>query len=134
VGERVLQAGGIVLRREGDCLFALLVRSRKDPSIWIFPKGHIDPGESAETTALRETYEESGVHGEVIAPVGEPLEFDSGRVTVSVQYFLIRPRLESPSPEGREKQWFRFPEAVTQLSFENARRLLREAGAVFPED
>jgi 8-oxo-dGTP pyrophosphatase MutT (NUDIX family) len=132
VTDRIAQAGGIVLRKEGDRLFVLLVRAKKDPTIWIFPKGHIDPGETAETAALRETYEESGVHGELVGPVGDPLEFDSGREAVSVQYFLIRPRLESPSPEGREKQWFPFPEAVTRLPFENARRLLREAGAAFP--
>ena len=29
---------------------------------WVFPKGHIDPGEDALQTAIREIAEEAGVH------------------------------------------------------------------------
>ncbi len=103
----------------------LLVRSRKDPTLWIFPKGHVEPGETAEAAALRETYEESGVEGELLAPLGE-LEFHSGRELVRVQYFLIRPITEMPSPEGRDKRWFTLDEARRSVSFDNARRLLDE--------
>jgi len=129
VTQTVPQAGGIVVRQDGDRLSVLLVRSKKDPAIWIFPKGHIESGETAEITALRETREESGVDGELIAPIGEPLEFQSGSEAVSVQYFLVRPRAESPSPEGREKQWFGLDEALAALPYENARTLLRMATA-----
>ena len=45
MGDRVLQGGAIVFREEGDRLSVLLVRSKKDPAIWVFPKGHVDPGE-----------------------------------------------------------------------------------------
>jgi diadenosine hexaphosphate hydrolase (ATP-forming) len=121
---RVEQAGGIVVRRDAAGLSVLLVRSKKDPTLWIFPKGHIEPGESPESTALRETYEESGIEGTLGGAVGEPLEFDAGPVRVRVQYFLIRPTGESPSPEGREKRWFALDEARRVLAFENARRLL----------
>lgn len=124
---RIPQAGGIVVRQDGDGLSVLLVRSKKNPAIWIFPKGHVEPGETAEQTALRETMEEAGVEGELVGPVGEPLEFQSGFETVSVQYFLLRPRAESPSPEGRDKQWLSPDEALAALSFESARALLRLA-------
>jgi 8-oxo-dGTP pyrophosphatase MutT (NUDIX family) len=126
--DRVEQAGGIAVRRHGHQWSVLLVRSKKDPSIWIFPKGHIEPGESAIDTALRETAEEAGVIGDLIGPVGEPLEFQSGREAVRVRYFLIRATGEHDSPEGREKAWYRLDDAVAQLSFENARLLLRDAG------
>jgi hypothetical protein len=56
--------------------------------------------------------------------VGEPLEFQSGCELVRVQYFLIRPIVESASSEGREKRWFALDEARRTLSFDNARRLL----------
>ena len=127
--DRILQAGGIVVRQDGDRLSVLLVRSKKNPAIWIFPKGHIEPGETAEAAALRETLEEAGVEGELVGPVGEPLEFQSGTEAVSVQYFLVRPRTESSSPEGRDKQWFDLDEALAALSFESARTLLRIASA-----
>ncbi len=123
---RVEQAGGIIVRRDPAAgISVLLVRSRKDPALWIFPKGHVEPGETAEAAALRETYEESGVEGELLAPLGE-LEFHSGRELVRVQYFLIRPITEMPSPEGRDKRWFTLDEARRSVSFDNARRLLDE--------
>jgi len=131
VSARVPQGGAIVFRRESDRLRVLLVRSKKDPSIWVFPKGHIDPGETAAETALRETWEEAGVRGELGAPVGAPLEFDSGKEPVSVQYFVVRAGEERPSPEGRDKQWLPIDEALTTLAFESSRDKLREAASYF---
>ena len=118
------QAGGIAVRRDAAGLSVLLVRAKKDPTVWIFPKGHIEPGETAEAAALRETREEGGVEGEVIGEIGEPIEFTSERELVRVRYFLIRALAESVSTDGREKRWFPFDEARQTLAFENARRLL----------
>ena len=126
---RIPQAGGIVIRQDGDRLSILLVRSKKDPALWVFPKGHIEPGETAEAAALRETREEAGVEGELVGPIGDPLEFQSGTEAVSVQYFLVRPGTESASPEGRDKQWFDLDGALAALTFESARVLLRMASA-----
>jgi 8-oxo-dGTP pyrophosphatase MutT (NUDIX family) len=124
---RVAQGGAVVFREEDDRLLVLLVRSKKDPSIWVFPKGHVEAGESAAQTAIRETREETGVEGELAGPIGEPLEFQSGDEPVSVQYFLIRARAEKPSPEGRETQWLSIDGAFQTLAFESARDKLREA-------
>lgn len=123
---RVEQAGGIAVRKSDDDWWVLLVRSKKDPSLWIFPKGHIEAGESAPDAALRETVEEAGVEGELMGPVGEPLEFQSGREPVRVRYFLIRATAEVESPERRKKAWYRLDEAGAHLPFENTRRLLRD--------
>ncbi len=127
---RVEQAGGIPVRRDDDGWSVLLVRSRKDPSVWVFPKGHIEPGETAIDTALRETFEEAGIDGDLIGPVGDPQEFHSGREPVRVRYFLIRTRFESESPERRTKAWFRLDEAGAELPFESAHRLLRDVREV----
>lgn len=47
--------GGLVSNRRGDYL--LISRS----SMWDLPKGHQDPGEAIEDTALREVCEETGI-------------------------------------------------------------------------
>ncbi len=122
--ERVEQAGGVAFRGRGPDLELLLVRSKKNPSIWVFPKGHIEPGETAPAAALRETREEAGVDGELIGPVGDPLEFDSGSEPVRVQYYLIRATGAVPSPERRELCWARPSRIRELLSFDNARAVL----------
>ena len=122
--KRVEQAGGIAVRKNGGAWSVLLVRAKKDPTIWIFPKGHIEPGETSEQAALRETREEAGVSGDLVGPIGQPLEFQSGREPVRVQYYLIRATSESDESDGREKRWFSMDEAARQVSFDSARRLL----------
>ena len=127
---RVRQAGAIVFRGEGDRATVLLVRSKKDPTVWVFPKGHIEDGETAEATAARETWEEAGVTGDLGRAVGAPLEFESAGSPISVQYFLLRARGDTPSPEGRDKRWLSTDEALDALVFESAREKLREAVAL----
>ncbi len=47
----------------------LLVQPRAGQDKWGFPKGHVDPGESHEDAAVRETAEETGVAVELLPHV-----------------------------------------------------------------
>ena len=78
---------------------------------------------------MRETLEEAGVAGELLGPVGAPLEHDWNGARYSVQYFLIRATSESPASDGRTIAWLPFEEALQRLSFDDTGRLLREARA-----
>ena len=53
-------AGGLVINAEGK--FLMIRRS----GLWDLPKGHQEPGEQLETTAIREVEEETGLHGLVL--------------------------------------------------------------------
>jgi 8-oxo-dGTP pyrophosphatase MutT (NUDIX family) len=125
----VRQAGGIVVRKSRDGLSVLLVRAKRDPTLWIFPKGHIERGETAEDAALRETREEAGIVGDLVRPIGGPVNFHNGRYDVTVQYFLIRPVKEFDETDGRAKKWFTFDKAVEAVHFEEDRELLRIVAA-----
>ena len=130
VDGRVPQAGAIVMRATSRGAEVLLVSARRDPTQWIFPKGHIEPEESASQAALREAREEAGVITTPLATLGA-LEFTSGDERVHVQYFLLAfLRAEAPG-EGRKVRWCRLDEARRLLSFEDARSLLAEAARAF---
>ena len=128
--DAVQQAGAIAIRTRHGVVEALVVRSRKDPSAWIFPKGHIDPGESAAEAAVRELQEEAGVDGEIVQPIGM-LAFQSGYEFVEVIYYLTRFIRTVPQSEDRDVDWLPIAEARQRLSFETARQLLDEAAAAF---
>ena len=104
----------------------LLVRAKKDPSVWIFPKGHIEDGESTQTTALRELREEAAVEGTIVRGLGT-LQFESGVEMVRVEYFLVRYLRDVPPAESRERRWCSYDEALELLRFPSARELLQSA-------
>jgi len=123
---RIRQAGAIATQRIAGSLTFLLVRAKKDPTAWIFPKGHVEEGESLQDAALRELREEAGVEGEILALAGT-LEFASGPESVRVDYYLVRAIREVSRSESRERRWCPYEEAFGLLSFEDARTLLARA-------
>lgn len=54
---QTVSAGGVVANRQG----LILVVAQQNGRSWSLPKGHIDEGEDAETAAIREIEEESGI-------------------------------------------------------------------------
>ena len=120
------QAGAVAVRGRGSDAEVLVVRARKNPEHWIFPKGHIESGEKAEDAALRELREEGGVDGAIARLLGVST-FASGLEQVKVSYFLVRFARTVPSAEQRELRWTSFDEARRLLTFDDARQLLEVA-------
>lgn len=105
----------------------LLVTAKRNPKSWIFPKGHIERGESPDDAALRETREEAGVVGKLIGPAGV-LEYGFLGAKARVEYFLVEFRREAGPPEdGRKRTWCALDDALNRLSYKNTRKLLRKA-------
>lgn len=119
----VLQAGAIAVRIREHGPEVLIVRAKRNPNDWIFPKGHIEPGEDAATAAVRELLEEAGVVGRVADLVGTS-EVDLGDRQLSVSYYLVWYEADGLAKEQRDKAWLRFADAQSRLTFSDARRLL----------
>lgn len=117
-------AGGVVFRPDG---MVLLLRHRE--GTWVFPKGHLDAGESALTAALREVEEEAGVCA--VCPdehATQVTRYENARgETRLITWFLLL--TDADAPVLREALFpgggFFFPrEARERLSFAEDRRLL----------
>jgi diadenosine hexaphosphate hydrolase (ATP-forming) len=115
-------AGGIVYRQSERGPEYLIVRARRDPTAWVFPKGHIEPGETAEAAAVREVAEEAGCAARVVAMLGQ-LVFGDVRTRV----YLMQFEREAGAGEGRELFWGTAEEAGKRLTFADARALLELA-------
>jgi 8-oxo-dGTP pyrophosphatase MutT (NUDIX family) len=121
------QSGAVVVRLDGSEPRVLLVTAKQNPRNWIFPKGHIEKGETAEAAALRETREEAGVVGKLIGPAGV-LEYGFLRAKARVEYFLVEFTREAGPPEdGRTRVWCALEDALDRLRYKNTRKLLRKA-------
>ena len=93
----------------------------------LLPKGHIDPGETPELTALRETTEESGYADlQIIADLGcQLVEFDYEDIHYirDEHYFLMQltgmQRIKRSKLDEKQFRpiWVSFADAVAKLTF-----------------
>ena len=121
----IRQGGAITVRETAKGTEVLLVRAKRDPRQWIFPKGHQEKGETLAETAVRELEEEGGVVGNAVKSVGVST-FRSGDEDVEVTYFLVRDTGRRAKAE-REVAWKSFADAKKLVSFDDARWLLDKA-------
>ncbi|MGH9349771.1 MAG: NUDIX domain-containing protein [Vicinamibacterales bacterium] len=127
MAEFVEQAGAVVYRRGQDGFRVLLVRARKSPTDWIFPKGHIEDGETPAEAAVREAEEEAGVTGRVVAALWPAVTFEAGGRQLRVQYFLVEFTGTTVAKEARETMWLPPSGALQHLTHATARALLESA-------
>ena len=120
------QAGAIVVRAGKSEPRILLVTARRNPDNWIFPKGHVESGESLKAAALREAREEAGVEGKIVGAAGKML-FEFGDNTYRVYYFVVQTADVGKEREGRRLRWLKYKQALRRLTYDETRDLLREA-------
>ncbi len=127
-----LAAGVVIFAADDGKLFLL---HQTDEDRWCLPKGHVDPGESLESAALREVREETGFeHVHLESELREvTYRFFHPRkgmnIHKTVVYFLGRtaernPRLEPIFDRG---EWVDPAEAVRRAPYPTDREVLEAA-------
>ena len=122
----VRQAGGIVLLGNR----VVLRHTSKDE--YLFPKGHIEPGETLEQTAVREVEEETGLEAVIVADVGET-SFTYAGEEYRVNLFLMRATRQSMQWDdhlGKDVVTVPLERARETLSFEGYREAMDRALAI----
>jgi diadenosine hexaphosphate hydrolase (ATP-forming) len=124
-------AGGIVFRRDTDGeVEILLFQDSRDR--WSIPKGHIEEGETAEETTVREIEEETGLSDvEVLGWLGK-VNFRYRRidrlVLMTTQIYLVRARGDSDATQKeawmKDMRWFKFNDALDAIEYDDIGKLM----------
>lgn len=123
---RPTHAGGIVFKIENTIAMYLLIRPKNRQNEWVFPKGHIEPGESETQAAVREVTEETGVVAKISSPVGT-VEFRTARERVRAAFYLMEFMTIGAARESRGLKWAPVAEALRLLTHDSNRDLLKTA-------
>ncbi len=118
------------MSKDNNDIEILLIQDSKNR--WTIPKGHIEHGETAKQTAIREIGEESGLtHIQVLTWLGK-IHFKYRRldklVLMTTQIYLVR-SLDDTEVPTKEKwmngiKWFSFAEALDAIEYEDIEKLM----------
>lgn len=126
-------AGGVVYRRtKKNEIEILLIQDAKDR--WTIPKGHIEEGETAQETAIREIAEETGLGADdirVISWLGK-IHFRYRRQTslvlMTTQIYLVQAIRNTDALRKEEWMngigWFHIHDALDMIEYEDIGKLM----------
>lgn len=133
-------AGAIIVRRENNKNLFLLLNYQSGRSrpkaYWDFPKGHIEKGEKLEDTVRREVKEETGIGEiEIVPEFKETIKYffkaDGGIIFKTVVFLLAKTKEKEVkiSDEHMGFKWLSFEESLKEVSYKNAKDILKKAKA-----
>lgn len=125
-------SGGVIFRLApgGQDIEILLIQDSKDR--WTIPKGHVEPGETAKQTAIREIGEEAGLKEvDVMGWLGK-IHFKYRRVDklvlMTTQVYLVRALGNTDRVQKEEWmkgiKWFSFTDALDAIEYEDIEKLM----------
>lgn len=131
-----ISAGGVAFRR-GKKKLEMVIVSVKPSLRWQLPKGIMDPGETAEVTAVREVKEEAGVATELLELI-DTVEYWYQRVQYGrriryhklVHFYLLQyldGSVKDHDHEIAEARWVKFDMAMDMLAFRSEREVVEKA-------
>ena len=88
-GDLEHSAGGVII--EDGLVLLILMRNLKGATVWTFPKGHLEAGETPQAAALREVAEETGFDCEITGDL------------CKAEYSFIR----NGRPVDKDVRWYR---------------------------
>lgn len=131
---REFSAGGVLVRVvRGRPMLAAIRPQGKPAGVWALPKGNLDEGESPAETAVREVWEETGVHGRLVEKLGDVkyvYTWAGERVFKVVSFYLLRAgrgRIgeieERMRVEVAEVRWLPLDAAPALLAYKGEREM-----------
>ena len=135
---REFSAGVVLVRRMRGAHWLAAVRPQGKPEgTWALPKGLVDPPEGTAETALREGFEETGVHGRLGEKLGDVryvYTWQGERVFKVVSFYLAHAtggRIGELPPgmdvEVAEARWIRLDDAPRLLAYGGEREMAERA-------
>lgn len=125
-------AGAIIFRKEKDTVKYLLLHY--ELGHWDLPKGHIEKGEKPQEAAVREIKEETSIDDvEFIPGFKKTIKYfyKRGRKNFFkiVVFFLAETKIKKVkiSHEHKGFKWLPYEKATEQLTFRNAKDVLKKA-------
>jgi len=132
-------AGAIIFKKEdSNNLFLLLhypsASHRATEEYWDLPKGHIEKWEKIKETVKREVEEETGLKDiEIFPGFKETIKYffkwEGKNIMKFVTFYLIETKTKEIKISGEHIgfKWLPYEEALEQLTFKNAKEILKKA-------
>jgi bis(5'-nucleosidyl)-tetraphosphatase len=139
-------AGAVIFRKEpfdaaqgkGNIYYLLLhypaTSHRTSKDYWDLPKGHIEKGEKELDAVRREVAEETGLTDiEFVEGFKEWIKYffqwGSKNILKFVTFYLAETKTKDVKISGEHigYEWLPYEEAVEQLTFKNARQIIKKA-------
>jgi len=132
-------AGAVIFSKDEDIIKYLLLHypsttrgAEKD--YWDFPKGHIEKGEKEIETVKREVEEETGLKDiKIVEGFKEWIKyffkFQGKNIFKIVTFYLAETKEKDVQVSGEHLgyEWLPYEDAIKQLTFKNAREILKKA-------
>jgi len=128
--EAVFSAGGVLVD-EANSKVLLVYKESSDE--WLLPKGHIEEGETIESAAQREVFEETGFKNEIRNLMSVQVRPDMAEPSKSKVIFWFSSILidgdksldTQMADENFKGEWFSKEESLTKLRWEEDKKLVK---------
>lgn len=129
---KATSCGGVVIFRGKILVLYKNIKNKYEG--WVLPKGTVEAGEEYKETALREVWEETGVHASIIKYIGTSqytFTIPEDIVQKEVHWYLMMADSYYSKPQQEEffmdSGYYKFHEAYHLLKFSNEKQILERA-------
>lgn len=111
MSKTAISCGAVVYKKDkGNTLILLVKQAGKNPG-WGIPKGHMEPGETYLTTAIREVKEEAGIDIKIVTRLPHVIMKKNSYKKIVIPYLATQscdsePRCDHESSEVVDVKWF----------------------------